>query len=162
MLELASKFRYACALKYLASISIMTNYKESSLVMSIVNLHSKIQKRIGGALSLHGVGLSEYLVLHQLFIAPGQTMRRVDLAEQVGLTPSGITRLLNPMEKIGLIDKEHNPRDARVSLVALSIAGKRIYQEAQVSFQHASTDLFEQLDAKRLDRFSELVKVVAW
>ena len=139
----------------------MANCTESCLVMSIVNLHSKIQKRVGGALSIHGVGLSEYLVLHQLFIAPGQTMRRVDLAEQVGLTPSGITRLLNPMEKIGLIEKEKNPRDARVSLVSLSIAGKRVYQEAQISFQHASTTLFEQLDAKRLGRFSELVKVVA-
>ena len=139
----------------------MTNYRESGLVMSIVNLHSKIQKRIGGALSVHGVGLSEYLVLHQLFITPGQKMRRVDLAEQVGLTPSGITRLLNPMEKIGLIEKENNPRDARVSLVALSIVGKRIYQQAQVSFQHASTTLLEQLDTKRLGMFSELVKVVA-
>jgi DNA-binding MarR family transcriptional regulator len=161
MRDPAIKLIYDCQLKYYASISIMTNYKESGLVMSIVNLHSKIQKRIGGALSLHGIGLSEFLVLHQLFIAPEQTMRRVDLAEQVGLTPSGITRLLNPMEKIGLIEKENNPRDARVSLVALSIAGKRVYQEAQVSFQHASTTLFEQLDAKRLGRFSELVKVVA-
>jgi DNA-binding MarR family transcriptional regulator len=161
MLDPASKLYYACGLKYLASISIMTNYTESGLVISIVNLHSKIQKRIGGALSVHGIGLSEYLVLHQLFIAPGQTMRRVDLAEQVGLTPSGITRLLNPMEKIGLVEKEDNPRDARVSLVALSIAGKRVYQEAQISFQQASTTLLEQLDEKRLGRFSELVKVVA-
>ena len=88
-------------------------------------------------------------------------MRRVDLAEQVGLTPSGITRLLNPMEKIGLIEKEDNPRDARVSLVALSSAGKRVYQETHVSFQHASTDLFEQLDSQQLGKFSELVKVVA-
>ena len=139
----------------------MTECKEDGLVMSIINLHSKIQKRIGGALSVHGVGLSEYLVLHQLFVAPNQTMRRVDLAEQVGLSPSGITRLLNPMEKIGLIEKEHNPRDARVSLVALSIAGKRVYEEAKISFQHASTTLFEPLDSKRLVRFSELLKVVA-
>ena len=139
----------------------MTKYREDELVMSIINLHSKIQKRIGGALSLHGVGLSEYLVLHQLFIAPNQKMRRVDLAEQVGLSPSGVTRLLNPMEKIGLVEKEDNPRDARVSLVALSIAGKRVYEETQLSFQHASTSLFEPLDSKRLGRFSELVRVVA-
>ena len=161
MLDSARKSKYTCELKYSTSISIMTNYTESGLVMSIINLHSKIQKQIGGALSLHGIGLSEYLVLHQLFIAPGQTMRRVDLAEQVGLTPSGITRLLNPMEKIGLIEKEDNPRDARVSLVALSSAGKRVYQETHVSFQHASTDLFEQLDSQQLGKFSELVKVVA-
>jgi DNA-binding MarR family transcriptional regulator len=139
----------------------MKKYKADELVMSIINLHSKIQKRIGGALSLHGVGLSEYLVLHQLFIAPNQKMRRVDLAEQVGLSPSGVTRLLNPMEKIGLIEKEDNPRDARVSLVALSIAGKRVYEETQLSFQYASTSLFEPLDSKRLGTFSELVRAVA-
>jgi DNA-binding MarR family transcriptional regulator len=139
----------------------MTKHTEGELVMNIINLQSKIQKRIGGALSVHGVGLSEYLVLHQLFIAPGQKMRRVDLAEQVGLSPSGITRLLNPMEKIGLIEKEENPRDARVSLVTLSIAGKRIYEETSISFQYAATALFESLDSKRLGSFSELVKVVA-
>ena len=129
--------------------------------MSIINLHSKVQKRVGSALSVHGFGLSEYLVLHQLFIAPGQKMRRVDLAEQVGLSPSGITRLLNPMAKIGLIEKEANPRDARVSLVTPSIAGKRVYQEAKISFQYASTALFEALESKQLGRFSELVKIVA-
>jgi DNA-binding MarR family transcriptional regulator len=138
----------------------MTKPKEDGLVMGIINLNSKIQKGIGGALSFHGVGLSEYLVLHRLFKSTNQTMRRIDLAEQVGLSPSGITRLLNPMEKIGLIKKEDNPRDARVSLVALSSAGQRVYEEAQVSFQDAATILFEQLDSKQQRLFSELVKIV--
>lgn len=138
----------------------MKQHKEGALVMNIINLHNKIQKRVGGALSLHGVGLSEYLVLHQLFIAPGQKMRRVDLAEQVGLSPSGITRLINPMMKIGLIEKEDSPRDARVSLVTLSIAGKRVYGESKTSFQFASAALYESLDSKRLNVLSELVKVV--
>ena len=139
----------------------MTKHKKSGLVMNIINLQSNIQKQIGGALSVHGIGLSEYLVLHQLFIAPNQKMRRIDLAERVGLSPSGITRLLNPMEKIGLIEKENNPRDARVSLVAFSNAGKRVYEEAQTSFQYASTALFEPLDSKQLGVFSDLVKAVA-
>jgi DNA-binding MarR family transcriptional regulator len=134
--------------------------KKSDLVISIISLHSKIQKRIGGALYVHGIGLSEYLVLHQLFVATNQKMRRVDLAERVGLSPSGVTRLLNPMEKIGLIEKEHNPRDARVSLVALSSAGKRIYEEAKTSFQYASTSLFDPLDSKRVGVFEDLVKAV--
>jgi DNA-binding MarR family transcriptional regulator len=136
-------------------------HKKSDLVVSIINLQSNMRKRIGGALSVHGIGLSEYLVLHQLFIAPKQKMRRIDLAERVGLSPSGITRLLNPMEKIGLIEKEENPRDARVSLVAFSKAGERVYEEAQISFQHASTALFEPFDSKQLDTFSELVNAVA-
>ena len=138
----------------------MAQQSEAVLVMNIISLHSKIQKRIGGGLSVHGVGLSEYLVLHQLFLARGQKMRRVDLAEQVGLSPSGITRLLNPMEKIGLIDKEPNPRDARVSFVALSASGLRVYEESTKAFEFSSKRLFESLDSKQLSTFSALVGAV--
>lgn len=136
----------------------MSKNSEEGLVMDIMNLQSKIQKRIGGALSAHGIGLSEYFVLNQLYLAPNQKMRRSDLAEQVGLSPSGITRLLNPLEKIGLVEKEPNPRDARVSLVALSVGGKQVYEDAQVSFGYASADLFKQFDTKQLSTFSKLLK----
>lgn len=137
----------------------MSENIEAGLVISIINMQSKIQKRIGAALSVHGIGLSEYLVLNQLYVATNQKMRRSELAEKVGLSPSGVTRLLNPMEKIGLIEKEDNPRDARVSLVTLSEAGKEIIEEAKVSFEYASVSLFESLDKKRLSAFSELLKV---
>lgn len=133
---------------------------EAGLVISIINMQSKIQKRIGSALSAHGIGLSEYLVLNQLYIATNQKMRRSDLAEKVGLSPSGVTRLLNPMEKIGLIEKEDNPRDARVSLVALSDTGRKITEEARISFEYSSVALFESLDKDQLSTLSELIKVV--
>lgn len=138
----------------------MSESLEAGLVVSLISLQHIIQKRIGTALSAHGVGLSEYLVLNQLYIAKNQKMRRRDLAEQVGLSPSGVTRLLNPMEKIGLIAKEENPRDARVSLVTLSEAGKKIFEEARASFEHSSVSVFESLDNKRLRAFSELLAVV--
>ena len=132
---------------------------ESELVINVIELHSKIQKRIGVALSVHGIGLSEYLVLNQLSLNPHQKMRRSDLAEKIGLSPSGITRLINPMEKIGLVDKEGNPRDARVSLVALSKSGKKIYEEAKVSFDQGSAKLFESHNSKQLNAFSELLNI---
>ncbi|WP_439135401.1 MarR family winged helix-turn-helix transcriptional regulator [Pseudomaricurvus sp.] len=138
----------------------MSENVEAGLVISILNMQSKIQKRVGAALSVHGIGLSEYLVLNQLYIAANQKMRRSDLAEKVGLSPSGVTRLLNPMQKIGLIEKEDNPRDARVSLVVLSKAGKRITEEAKVSFEYDSSALFESLDKEGLSTLSELLKVL--
>ena len=49
--------------------------------------------------------------------ASTHSLKRIDLAEQVGLSASGVTRMLLPMEKIGLISKEEGARDARVSLV---------------------------------------------
>ncbi|MRJ44838.1 MarR family transcriptional regulator [Idiomarina loihiensis] len=133
---------------------------EPGLVRNFINLQNKIQKKVGAALSAHGVGLSEYLVLNQLYVANNQNMRRSDLAEQVGLSPSGVTRLLNPMEKMGLIEKQDSPRDARVSLVALSETGKKITEEAKVSFEYSSVALFESLNKNQLSTLSELIKVV--
>ena len=125
---------------------------------AIINAHNKVQKRIGIALSAHGIGISEYMVMAELFGSSHQSMRRVDLAERVGLSPSGITRLLNPMEKIGLITKESNPRDARVSLVAMTEAGKQIFNESQITFERESDLLFGKLSKPDTAKLCELLK----
>lgn len=145
---------------YCAKEMHMSEFSADQLVIDLMNLQSKIQKRVGGSLSAHGISLSDYFVLNQLYLAPSRKMRRCDLAEQVGLSPSGITRLLNPLDKIGLVNKESSPRDARVSLVALSTAGKRVYEDAKTSFGDASRTLFEPLDASQQVKFSELLKTV--
>ena len=58
----------------------MSVSQESGLVIGAIHLYSKIQRRVSGALSAHGIGVTEYLVLHQLSSAPGRKMRRMDLA----------------------------------------------------------------------------------
>ncbi len=79
---------------------------------------------------LGGLGLNEFMILHQLHISTDETLRRIDLADNVGLTQSGITRLLAPMEKIGLVKRKACAEDARVSYVVLAPGGKRKYEEA--------------------------------
>ena len=49
----------------------------------------------------HGLTLNDYEVLLHLARAPGKRMRRVDLAESILLTASGITRLLEGLERSG-------------------------------------------------------------
>ena len=102
--------------------------------------------------------MSEFLVLKQLHEAPNQRLSRSELAEQVGLSPSGVTRLLNPMEKIGLVDKEAKPRDARVSWVTLASAGLHIHEDAQSSFTQAAVAMFERLKSTRLNALAEGLK----
>src|SRR6476661_7172096 len=62
--------------------------------------------------SQHGISFSDFQLLNHLSRAPGGRLRRVDLAERVGLTASGVTRTLLPLEKIGLVTREPDPRDA--------------------------------------------------
>lgn len=126
----------------------MSTCPESELLIKLANLQTRLQKQLSGALTPHGISFTEYLVLYQLNQAPGKTMRRIDLAEKVGLSASGVTRLLNPMQKIGLVQKEENARDARVSLVALTRTGNSVFQEAETAFNQAAEALLKSVDGK--------------
>ena len=81
------------------------------------------------------------------------TMRRIDLAERIGLSASGVTRLVNPMEKNHLVEKEINPRDARVSLVHLS--------KAKVSFEQSADAILKPLSNKQVTTLFELTNTLS-
>lgn len=127
-------------------------------VITLSLFHSHLLKKIDSSLGIHGLSFTELMVLHHLNAAPNKTLRRIDLAESVGLSASGVTRLLNPMEKIKLIQKEINPRDARVSLVKLSKTGERVFKEAFVSFEESANSLLQTLSPNQLDKLLELTK----
>lgn len=108
--------------------------------------------------SIHGIGFTEFMVLHHLKGAHHKTMRRIDLAQKLGLTASGITRLVAPMEKIGLVEKEANPRDARVSLVKITKAGETILADASISLEQKSQSVLEGLDPKILNEMTKAME----
>ena len=130
--------------------------KNSQVVISLALLQTQILKKIDSQLSVHGISFSEFLVMYHLSSTLNKTMRRIDLAEKVGMSASGVTRLLNPMEKIKLIQKEINPRDARVSLVKLSEAGEKIFSESIVSFEQSSDSIFNALNKKQVGTLFEI------
>lgn len=125
----------------------MQNLAVSELLVRLINLNTNIHKGLSGPLSCHGISVAEYFVLRQLNLTPDKKMRRIDLANEVGLSASGITRMLAPMEKTGLVSKEEAQRDARVSLVALTSAGERIFNDAHVSFAQAANNILGGLSA---------------
>lgn len=127
----------------------MKRHSEAAIALTIVNVSSKLQRRMNGALSVHGLGVSEFLVLKQLAEASHQCMRRVDLADSIGLTASGVTRLLNPMEKIGLVEKDASARDARVSLVRITSTGQQLLKDAQTAVSSGARDLLSKLEEEQ-------------
>jgi len=130
--------------------------KKTEWIFALSSLHGKVIKQIDRQLSMHGITFSEFFVLQQLANAPENTMRRIDLAENVGMSTSGITRALAPMEKIGLVQKEKNLRDARVSLVKLSEAGIRIFDEAMATVEASADVLLEQLGKHDIEALKSL------
>ena len=127
------------------------------LVMQMSLVQTNLNKRISNALSMHGISFTEFQVMLNLSIAEKQTMRRTELAESVGLTASGVTRLLAPMEKIKLIEKEKNARDARVSLVKLSKAGRKILKDSLITFEQASNSFMQNLKENETQQLLKLI-----
>ena len=130
--------------------------QNEELIITLATLQSHLLKKIDQNLSVHGISFSEFLVLHHLQCAPNMTMKRIDLAECIGLSASGVTRLVNPMQKNHLVQKEVNARDARVSLVQLSETGEEMYSNAKVSFEQCSDDLLEPLKNKQVTSLLKL------
>jgi len=89
----------------------------------------------------HGISFSDFMLLHYLSKAPGGRLRRVDLAERQGLTASGVTRTLLPLEKIGLVARQQDPRDARVGYAVITATGHELLENAMTVAQQVSQEL---------------------
>ncbi len=108
--------------------------------------------RLGG-----GLGFTDFMILYHLSQNEGGKLRRVDLADKVGLTASGVTRLLAPMEKIGLVKREADEHDARVSYVLLAPGGKRLLEESLERAEMLAEDALPMVHAKKLEELSEVL-----
>ena len=131
------------------------------LAFTLSQQTSQFEKRMERSLSIHGISFTEFQVLHQLCHAPEEKLSRIELAEHINLTASGVTRLLNPVEKNPLVIKEKNQRDARISWVVVTETGKEIYDNALTTFRFGANKLTENLTTKQIDQLLQLLKGLA-
>ena len=95
--------------------------------LALSRAHAAASRRFGAVLGgLHGLGLSDLHLLSTLDQAPERKLRRVDLAHQLGVTPSGVTWMLRPLTKRRLVTSEPSSDDARVTFAVLTEAGHRL------------------------------------
>jgi DNA-binding MarR family transcriptional regulator len=92
----------------------------------------------------HGLTVVGYEALLLLSRAEAQALRRVDLAEALGLTPSGVTRLLDGLQRDGLVAKRSCIHDARVTYAVLTQAGAERLESASCSHTGSVRALFEE------------------
>jgi DNA-binding MarR family transcriptional regulator len=97
----------------------------------LLRAHASSTRRFNAELvAEHGLTLNDYEVLLHLSRADGKRLRRVDLAQSVLLTPSGITRLLEGLERCGYVERASCASDARVTYAQLTDDGEAKLREA--------------------------------
>ncbi|MEY2694308.1 MAG: hypothetical protein RL142_656 [Actinomycetota bacterium] len=113
--------------KYLELRSFVNNVEKKSLV--------------------YGASFSEFVILRAVEAEGAIGIRRVDLAERVGLSISGITRALQPLEKLGYIQTQDETLDARVRKVVLSKSGSELFADIAKDVQRRMDEISADLKA---------------
>jgi DNA-binding MarR family transcriptional regulator len=106
--------------------------------------------------AVHGLSLSDFSALHHLAEAPGVRLRRVDLARRLALTPSGVTRLLGPLERRGLISREQDGHDARATYAVLTRSGKSLAKDATATLEAIADSILGSLGERDRAAFAKL------
>jgi DNA-binding MarR family transcriptional regulator len=90
----------------------------------LVRGHAAVTRALNAELVAdHGLTINDYEALLHLARAEGRRMRRIDLANSLVLTASGVTRLLDGLERAGLVDRESCDSDRRVTYAVLTDSG---------------------------------------
>ena len=134
------------------SSQILSEQSPSPVVTAWARLlrgHASATRELSAQLqSDHGLTINDYECLLLLSHAEGGAMRRVDLAGELLLTPSGVTRLLEGLQDAGYVCNHSCDSDARVKYAVLTERGRRKLEEASGSHLVAVERLFR-------ERFSE-------
>jgi DNA-binding MarR family transcriptional regulator len=107
----------------------------------------------------HGLTINDYEALLHLARAEDRRMRRVDLAERLILTASGVTRLLDGLEEAGYVDRAACASDRRVTYAVLTGAGVAKLREASKTHVADIREIFEtRFNAEELDQLVALLE----
>jgi DNA-binding MarR family transcriptional regulator len=125
------------------STPVLPRERQLEAWVRFLRAHAALTRELSADLvAEHGLTINDYEVLLHLQRAPEQRLRRVDLAERVLLTASGITRLLEGLEDAALVERAACDTDRRVVYAQLTEAGEQKLREASGTHLAGIEELF--------------------
>jgi DNA-binding MarR family transcriptional regulator len=125
------------------------NSTELGAWRGMLRVHAALVKQLDAELaSAHDLPLSSYEVLLTLEAAPARKRRMAELADSVLLSRSGMTRLVDRLERDGLLVRDHCTDDGRGCYAVLTDAGAVALAQARETHLAGVREKF-------LDQFGE-------
>jgi DNA-binding MarR family transcriptional regulator len=112
----------------------------SDLIRLEIALWDRVDTRLRES---HDLPLAFFEPLLLISRAPGGRMRVGDLARALRITVGGTSKLVDRIERAGLIAREPDPEDRRASRVSLTTAGKRKLTVAVKSYEAEVSSILE-------------------
>jgi DNA-binding MarR family transcriptional regulator len=98
--------------------------EERAAWSGFIRAHATIVRELDAELrAAHGLPLSSFDVLVQLSLAPEGRMQMYELAEAVHLSRSGLTRLVDRLERQGMLERHRGERDPRQVFACITRRG---------------------------------------
>ncbi len=108
--------------------------EETAVWRGLLYVHMRVLRELDQELTRrHGLPVREFDVLMTLFRAPDWRLRMSELAERVLLSPSGLTRMIERLEREGWVQRRIDPGDARSYHATLTERGAQRLAEARVT-----------------------------
>jgi DNA-binding MarR family transcriptional regulator len=129
------------------SSQVLTDQQSTTLNawVNLLRSHAAVTRDLSARLvAEHGLTINDYEALLHLSRAEESALRRVDLAERLVMTASGVTRLLDGLERAGYVEKGTCDSDARVTYAVLTEDGRKKLADASCSHIAAIRELFEE------------------
>jgi DNA-binding MarR family transcriptional regulator len=125
----------------------------------LLHAHGSLMRSIEARLvAEHGLNGNDFETLLHLARAEHGAMRRIDLAERLRLTPSGVTRLLDGLEAAGLTGRRDCTSDARVTYAVITNEGRDTLVAASRTHAAACEELIgSHLSPAELDELALLL-----
>lgn len=121
---------------------------EMSAWRSLLRAHASVLRRLEAELAAeHGLSLPSYEVLLHLSEAPDRSLRMTELSGAALLSPSGVTRLVDKLQRDGLVVRRRCAADARVIYTQLTELGlQRLLEAYPTHLRGVREHLVDKLD----------------
>jgi len=128
-------------------------------VLRLLQSADQIKARLSGDLSsVHGLSVNEVFLLMHLAKAPLHRMSRVELAKRMHISASTITRMAAPLEKTGIVSRQTDSRDARLSFVVLTETGLERVGQTRVTLAKQAEYVFrDRWTTEELEQLANLL-----
>jgi DNA-binding MarR family transcriptional regulator len=101
----------------------------------LVRVHAALVKELDAELEVrHGLPLTSYEVLRSLRKSPAGKLRMAELAEYALLSRSGMTRLIDRLEREGMVGRTTCDKDGRGCYAVLTEQGRAAVDEARATY----------------------------
>ncbi|MCA0927636.1 MarR family winged helix-turn-helix transcriptional regulator [Ruegeria profundi] len=117
----------------------------------LIHQIAEIESELAAALqSGHGLGLSEYRALRALSMSPTSELRLQELASQLRLNQSSVSRMVERLERRQLVARDPCPDDKRGIYAVLTDTGREVFNRASADYEAALNAAFDQRDSEEL------------